>query len=170
MNAETMIRRYGLLALAALLLVAAAITYWQADRTRSTDNVGNHALVDDTATTDVQTEVSQALVRVFSYDYSNPAPTEQAADDLLAGQARREYDTLFAALDKKAAGQQLTMTAQVQVAAVKELDGDHATLLVFLDQASQRKSDKESTVSAAQLSVKAERVDGTWRVTGLTPL
>lgn len=170
MNAETMMRRYGLWALAALLLVVAAVTYWQADRTRDTDNVGNHAIVDDTATTDVQSAVSQALVRVFSYDYSNPGPTEQAADDLLAGQARREYDTLFAALEKKAVGQQLTMTAQVQVAAVKDLDGDEASLLVFLDQASQRASDKESTVSAAQLAVDAERVKGVWKVTGLTPL
>lgn len=170
MNAETMLRRYGLWALAALLLVVAAVTYWQADRTRDTDNVGNHAIVDDTATTDVQSAVSQALVRVFSYDYSNPGPTEQAADDLLAGQARREYDTLFAALEKKAVGQQLTMTAQVQVAAVKDLDGDKASLLVFLDQASQRASDKESTVSAAQLAVDAERVEGVWKVTGLTPL
>ena len=74
------------------------------------------------------------------------------------------------ALEDRAPGQQLTLTAQVQVAAVRKLEGKHATLLVFLDQASQRAKDKESSVSAAQLSIDAEKIDGQWRVTALRPL
>ena len=58
----------------------------------------------------------------------------------------------------------------MQVAAVKTLDADSAELLVFLDQASQRSTDKESSISAAQLNVEAAKVDGTWKVTGLDPL
>ena len=85
-------------------------------------------------------------------------------------EAREEYDLLFASLEERAPGQKLLLTAQVQVAAVKELRGDTAKLLVFLDQASQRATDDESSVSAAQLAVDAERIDGTWRITGITPL
>lgn len=166
----TTLRRHWPLLLAALLVLVAGAVFWQADRLRGTDNVDNHALVDDRGTTDVQSSVAAALVRVFSFDYNDPAPTKQAADDLLAGDAREDYDLLFAALEEKAPGQQLVLTAQVQVAAVQELDGDRATLLVFLDQASQRAADEESSMSAAQLSVDAERVDGDWRITGLRPL
>jgi len=169
-TASHTLRRHWPLVLAALLLAAAAVAFWQADRVRATDHVGNHAVVDADATTDVQSAVSAALVRVFSYDHADPAPTEQAADELLDGQAREQYDLLFAQLQEKAPGQQLVLTAQVQVAAVKELTDDAATLLVFLDQASQRASDEESSVSAAQLAVEAERVDGSWRITGIEPL
>ena len=162
--------RHAALVLAVLLLVGAGVAFWQADRARSTDHVGNRALVDDRATTDVQSAVAAALVRVLSYDYSNPAPTEEAADQLLAGRARAQYDTLFDQLKEKAPGQQLTLTAQVQVAAVKELRGNHAELLVFLDQASQRATDEEASYSAAQLTVQAERNDDVWRITGIEPL
>ncbi|AIY19749.2 hypothetical protein GUY44_20640 [Pimelobacter simplex] len=164
------LRRHAALVLAVLLLAGAGVAFWQADRARAADNVDNRAIVDDRATTDVQSAVAAALVRVLSYDYANPEATEQAADDLLAGAAREQYDTLFAALKEKAPDQKLTLTAQVQVAAVKELHGDRAELLVFLDQASQRATDDEASYSAAQLEVQAERRDGTWKVTGIEPL
>lgn len=166
----TLLRRHLLLVLAAVVLVAGGLAFWQADRTRDVDNVGNHAVVDATRTTEVQSAVASALVRVFSFAYDDPEPTEQAARELLTGKASEEYALLFKSLEEKAPGQKLVLTAQVQVAAVKELDGDKASLLVFLDQASQRVTDKESTVSAAQLSVGAQRVDGTWRITSITPL
>lgn len=170
MSTRSPLLRHWPLLLAVALLVGAGVAFWQADRARGTDNVGNHALVDDTRTTEVQSAVSAALVRVFSFDYSDPSPTQRAADELLAGDARTEYDQLFAALEEKAPGQKLVLTAQVQVAAVQELEGDRATLLVFLDQASQRASDEESSISAAQLSIDAERVDGAWRIVALRPL
>lgn len=164
------VRQRWAVLVAALLVCGAVVLFVQAEQERSTDHVGNHALVDDAATTEVQGDVAAGLVRVFSFDYGNPAPTQQAADEVLSGQARKDYDQLFRTLKEKAPGQQLTLTAQVQVAAVQKLEGDHATLLVFLDQASQRAKDKESSVSAAQLSIDAEKIDGQWRVTALRPL
>jgi Mce-associated membrane protein len=169
-DVSTTPRRSGLLLLAGVLTLAALAFFAWAYVEQRTDHVDNHAVVDVDATTEVQTEVSQALVRVFSYDYSNPAPTLQAADELLVGEARTEYDTLFAQLEEKAPGQQLLLTAQVQIAAVKELSDGRASLLVFVDQAAQRASDDESSISAAQLSVDAEVIDGTWKVTGLQTL
>lgn len=167
---QTTLRRNGALVVAGVLTVAALAFFGWAYVQQNTDHVGNHAVVDVDATSEVQTEVSQALVRVFSYDHADPAPTLQAADELLAGQARDEYDTLFAGLEEEAPDQQLLLTAQVQIAAVKELSDDRASLLVFVDQASQRASDDESSISAAQLFVDAELVDGTWKVTGLETL
>lgn len=155
----------------AVVMVAVGITgYVAARQVHQRSELRNHALIDPVATAQVQSEVSQALTQVLSYDYANPAPTQKAAQQLLAGAARGEYDTLFTTLQHKAAGQKLVLTAQVQSAGVKTLTADTATLLVFLDQASQRVTDKQASVSAAELQVDAERVGGTWKVTGITPL
>lgn len=164
------VRRHGALLLAVLLLAGAGVAFWQAHRERETDNVGNFAQVDDVLTAKVAAAVSTALVRSFSFDYSNPDATEQAADEVLRGKARKDYDVLFATLRKKAPDQQLVLSAKVQVAAVQELEGDHAKLLVFMDQASQRVSDKAASYYAAQLSIEAQKIDGDWRVTGMRTL
>jgi len=153
--------------LAALALILGLGAFWQADRERRTDHVGNRAVVDAEATTEVQSAVTNGLLQVFSYDFSDPSPTAAAADEFLAGDARKEYDLLFKQLQEKAPGQKLVLSAEVQVAAVKSLDADSAELLVFLDQASQRSTDKESSISAAQIAVEAAKVDGQWRVTAL---
>ena len=153
--------------LAALALIVGLAAFWQADRERRTDHVGNRAVVDAAATTEVQSAVSTGLLQVFSYDFADPAPTAAAADEFLAGEARKEYDLLFKQLQEKAPGQKLVLSAEVQVAAVKSLDADSASLLVFLDQASQRSTDKESAISAAQIAVEAAKVDGEWKVTAL---
>ncbi|KAA1423930.1 hypothetical protein FE697_010290 [Mumia zhuanghuii] len=164
------VRPHLVLILSALMLAIGIVGLWTAYDLRSADAAQNLAVVDEDATAAVQSEVSRALVSVLSYDYSDPTPTEQAADEVLAGDAREEYDKLFASLQERAPGQQLVLTAQVQVAAVKTLTDDSAELLVFLDQSSQRASDQEASVSAAQLAVDAEKVGGVWKVTGLTPL
>ncbi|MGJ9412637.1 hypothetical protein ACHAAC_07985 [Aeromicrobium sp. CF4.19] len=158
------------LVLAAVLVAVGLVGWWLAWDVRSSAAAENLAVVDSTATTTVQSEVSQALTTVLTYDFTNPEATEGAADTLLAGDAREEYDTLFASLQERAPDQELVLTAQVQAVAVKTLDADSAELLVFLDQSSQRADDDEASVSAAQLAVEAERVDGSWRITGLEPL
>ncbi|WP_375001756.1 hypothetical protein [Aeromicrobium sp. CTD01-1L150] len=156
--------------LAAALVAAGIVGAAMAWQIRSSDAAGNLAVVDANATSEVQAEVSQALGAVLSYDHADPGPTEAAADSLLSGDAREEYDTLFASLQERAPDQELVLTAQVQAVAVKELDDDSAQLLVFLDQSSQRAADDEASVSAAQLSVQAEKQDGDWVITGLDPL
>lgn len=159
-----------LAAIVVVMLAVGATGYVAARQVHDRPELRNQALIDPVATAQLQSEVSQALVQVLSYDYANPAPTEQAAQNLLAGAARQEYQTLFKTLQAKAPGQKLVLTAQVQSAGVKTLTGDTATLLVFLDQASQRATDKQASVSAAELQIDAEQVDGQWKVTGLTPL
>jgi len=165
----TTIRRTVPIALAVVLFAVGLVGSWMAFDLRS-DASDNSAVVDSKATARVQASVSQSLARVLTYDFQDPASTEAAADVVLAGKARTEYDTLFASLQERAPGQQLALTAQVQAIGVKELRGDSATLLVFLDQSSQRAEDDESSVSAAQLSVTAKKRGGVWKITGLKPL
>lgn len=165
-----LLRRHWWMLLAAVMVVVGLTGWLITVDAHHTDAAGNHAVVDQAATGQVQKEVSRALTSVLSYDFNDPGASEAAAEKLLTGKARKEYDTLFAALKKKAPGQQLVLTAQVEAAAVKELTDDSAKLLVFLDQTSRRATDKENTVSAAQLSITAERTGGHWQITGLKPL
>ncbi len=162
--------RVPLLVLAAALLAVGVLGAVRAGQVDDTSSARNHAIVDKSATTAVVTDVSRGLVAVLSYAYDDPTTNEAAARQVLTGPARRQQRTLFAELARKAPGQRLVLSARVEAAGVARLEGDHATLLVFLDQASQRAGDKQSTVSAAQLTVDAVRVDGHWKISGLRPL
>jgi len=130
----------------------------------------NQAVVDATATSAVIGQVDTALTRVLSYRYSDPGATSAAARQVLVGDAAHQYQVLFRALQQKAGGEQLTLTAKIVSAGVTSLVGDHAELLVFLDQTSTRASDGTQSVSAAQLRVAADRTAGTWRISELVPL
>jgi Mce-associated membrane protein len=156
--------------LSAVLAAVGGYGLWQAYELRSTPAAENLAVVDASLTAEVQAFVSQGLTQVLTFDWQDPEATTAAADQVLAGTARSDYDTLFADLEAKAPGQQLTLTAAVQSVAVKELEDDRAVVLVFLDQTSQRASDQEASIAAAQLSVTAERTDGGWTITELQPL
>jgi Mce-associated membrane protein len=171
----TMMRKVGTLrwlvaGLAVALLVVAAVLAWQAQTLRDDPALENRAQLDKAIQEGVIATVSRGLTQVLSYDYTQPDATRAFADQVLAGQAREEYDTLFASLQDRAPGQKLTLTAQVQIAGVEELSSSKATLLVFVDQKSFREKDKEASVSAAQLDITAERKGATWVITGLKPL
>ena len=166
----TIVRKHGITVAAAVMLIVGLLGLWMAFDATSSEAAENHAVVDKAATSKVQAEVSQALTRVLSYDHSNPGTTEEAADALLVGNARKEYDTLFESLQDRAPKQKLILTATVAAAGVKELTDDTAELLVFLDQSSRRADDKEASISAAQIAISAKKVDGAWRITELKPL
>ncbi|WP_122818710.1 hypothetical protein [Nocardioides pantholopis] len=167
---KVLLRRFGVPALAAVLVAVGLVGWWAAYDARTAPAVQNLAVHDTTATAEVREEVSRALVSVLSYDHADPAAATAAADRVLSGAAREEYDELVATLHEKAPGQQLVLTAEVQAVGVKELSEDSAELLVLLDQSSRRVDDQEASISAAQLAVQASRSDGRWRITGLTPL
>ena len=158
----------AVMAVLAVLLAAAGVVLLLTAPSRSTDS--NRAVVDEQATAEVVGQVDTALQRVLSYRYSAPEATKAAAQQVLVGDAARQYGVLFRALQKKAAGQQLTLSAHVVTAGVTTLTDSRAELLVFLDQSSTRASDGTTSTSAAQLRVAAVRSAGTWRISELVPL
>lgn len=166
----TLVKKHGLIVVAALLVVLGGVGWWRSADIRSAADTSNAAVIDARATSDVQSQVGQALTQVLTYDYQDSDTTESAADRVLTGDARSEYDTLFSSLQERAPDQELVLTAQVQVVGVKQLDDDSAELVVFLDQSSRRAADDESSVSAAQLSVTADKVGDVWKISGLKPL
>ncbi|WP_409490817.1 hypothetical protein [Amycolatopsis sp. cmx-11-12] len=162
------VRRRAAVVFGAVAVVMAGLAGWFAIEARDATAVLTHntALTDVATTAEVSDQVGKALGTVFSYRYDDPAKSEQAAKEVLTGQALGQYDQLFAQVRSLAVEQKLVVTSTPVVSGVKILDGDRASLLVFLDQTGVRGDGQRST-GAAQLSVTAERSEGRWRVTAL---
>ncbi|MPZ84528.1 MAG: hypothetical protein GEV28_30730 [Actinophytocola sp.] len=158
--------------LVAVAVLVAGLGGWfllRAGELSSSPAASNEALVNTGRTAEVSAAVSSALNRIFSYSYDRTEVTEQAAAEVLRGAARDTYDKLFAQVRELAPAQKLVLTTRVVSAAVQVLDGDRATLLVFLDQSATRADQDASSAAAAQLSVVAERDGDRWVITGLEP-
>ncbi|MEU2429264.1 hypothetical protein ABZ611_07020 [Streptomyces sp. NPDC007861] len=162
-------RRGGVLAgcLVAALLLAGAGLLLRAHQLGDNPATANRALTDTAATTRVTGDVSSAVAKVFSYAAEDTAVTRQAARELLAGKASRQYESLFAQVERRAPEQRLTLTTRVVRAGVTSLGADRAELLLFLDQIAQRKGGP-ATTAAAQLSVTTELHEGRWRIVDIT--
>ncbi|MFI9586261.1 hypothetical protein ACIHCQ_31475 [Streptomyces sp. NPDC052236] len=150
-----------------VLILGGAGLLFRAGQLSDTPAAANHALTDTEATTRVIGEVSSALTKVFSYSPAQTGTTRQAARELLAGKAARQYGELFGQVEKRAAEQKLTLTTHVVRAGVTRLTDRGAHLLVFLDQVAERRG-KTPVTSAAQLSVTAELHEGRWQIVDIT--
>lgn len=157
----------AVVAVVLVLVLGGAGLLFRAAQLDDSAAASNRALTDTEATTQVSGDVSSALSKVFSYAPTNTGATRQAARELLAGKAARQYGELFGQVEKRAAEQKLTLTTHVVRAGVTRLTDRSAHLLVFLDQVAERKG-KAPATAAAQLSVTAELHDGRWQIVGIT--
>lgn len=153
------------LLLAALLLTGGTLLVLT-DRTANAPGSANQALTDSERTRQVIADVSDALTTVFTYTPEDLATIERRAQDVLRGEAAKDYRALVAKLRRQVAEQELSLTTQVVRAGAVELTGDTARLLVFLDQRAKRKGAK-ATTAAAQLSITARLADGHWTITDI---
>lgn len=128
----------------------------------------NEALVSAGATSEVNGQISDAVEKLFSYDFNDTAKTENAARDLLVGGAVQRYDELFKVVKEQAPQQQLIVTTVVKSSAVTRLQGDRAELLLFVDQHAMRANTGESNTGPAQISVSAEKQGDRWKITQIT--
>ncbi len=153
------------------LLVAAAVLVaggvWALARADA--GQANTALVDTGATAEVTRQVREGLERIFSYRHDDTAATEDAARGVLTGAAGEQYERLFRQVREQAPAQRLTLATKVVSSGVVSLSGDHAVLLVFLDQSAVRGDNGEATTAGAQLSVTAVLRDGRWLISELVP-
>ena len=164
------LRLPALLIAAAVVLTGAGAWFTvEAHSAAQTSAAANLALTDVGATADVTSAITLAVNRIFSYSYDRTDVTEKAAAAVLRGAAKDSYDKLFAQVRQKAPEQKLVLTSRVSAIAVQELRDNHARLLVFLDQSAVRADNNATDNAAAQLSVTAERTDGTWTITALEP-
>jgi Mce-associated membrane protein len=156
--------------LLAVVVLALGCAVWFGIETASLSPGDNQALVDLPATASVSAEVSDAVKAVFSYDYANLSRTERAASEVLTGDAVRQYQAQFASARTRAVAEKVVRTTTVRAVGVRSLHGDSASLLLFLDQQTVSAAGGAPASSVAQLSVTAQRIDGRWKISGLTAL
>jgi Mce-associated membrane protein len=154
---------------AALLVGAGSFALVAAGNLRDSPSARNSALVDTGRTAEVSAAVSGALNQIFSYSYDKTGVTEQAAKDVLRGDALVTYDKLFAEVRAKAPEQKLVLTSRVVYSAVQSIEGDRARLFVFLDQSATRVDTNTTSAAAAQLSITVVLEDGKWVITDMAP-
>lgn len=160
-----------LMPLGIVIVVFLGLASWfgvEAYQLRSDSSASNVALVDPEATSSVVGQITSAVQTVFSYNYTDTARTEQAAQSVLAGKAIDQYNQLYAEVKKQAPQQKLVLTTTVQSAGVKALTQDRAELLVFVDQRAVRTDNAQNSAGPAQLLVNAERIGGAWKITNMT--
>jgi Mce-associated membrane protein len=159
------------LGVTAVLLGGLAVWFAdEADGLRAGAGAHNAALTDAARTSEVKGKVTDAVNTIFSYDYTDMARTERAADGLLTGKAVQQYATMLAQVRAQAPRQKLVLTTTVTDSAVEMLDGDRARLLLFADQRNTRTTNKDTTYAAAMLAVDVVRRNGTWKITDIDTL
>ncbi|AIJ26166.1 hypothetical protein AMETH_6074 [Amycolatopsis methanolica 239] len=165
-------RRRQVIILLVLLVVftATAVAAGIAGAPASDDDTRNTALTDAAATSDVLGQVNKAVETVFSFDFSDTAKTQNAAQNLLRDGAVEQYNQLFEQVKRLAPAQKLVLTTTIRATAVTRLDGDQAQLLVMADQRSTRGDTNQTSNAAAQLSVVAKKTGDTWKISDLTVL
>jgi Mce-associated membrane protein len=131
---------------------------------RSTAASANTALTSRAATASVEHAVTSAVNTIFSYDYADVARTRTAAQAVLTGPAVRQYDQLFALVERQAPKEKLDVTTKVTNIGVEFLTGNRARLLVFANQQDTRAGTTQTSYSGAMFAVTATQVRGHWKI------
>lgn len=152
----------------AVLIGLAGWFGFEAYSARYTGAAANEAMVSAGATSEVSGQVSDAVEKLFSYDFNDTAKTEAASKELLTGAAVQRYEELFAVVKEQAPQQQLIVTTKVKERSVTRLQGDRAELLLFVDQHARRANAPGENAGPAQISVSAEKQGDAWKISQIT--
>ncbi len=142
------------LALVAAGLVAATVWMWVAG------NDGG----DSSAARDAQVAAERAVVPVLSYDYEHLADDQKAAQALMTGSYRKEYDKLFTVLEENAPETQTKVSASVVASGIVRAATDRVQVLVFVDRPTTNKLSADPVVYKDQVTLSMQLVDGVWLV------
>jgi len=146
------------LAIVAAGLVAATLWTWMAR-----DDDGG----DDSAARDAQVAAERAVVPVLSYDYERLAEDQAAAQALMTGSYRQEYDKLFTVLEENAPQTQTVVEASVIASGIVRAADDRVQVLVFVDRPTTNRLSAEPVVYKDQVTVSMQLIDGEWLVDDL---
>ncbi|WP_018653203.1 hypothetical protein [Actinomadura flavalba] len=161
------------LILGATAVVLAALGIWSTQQASALRNVAaadNTALTDNAATSEAKGAIGDIVTKIFSYTYTDPAKTEQAARASLTGAASTKYATLFNGVKTQGPAQKLILTTTVTESAVISLTSAKARLLVFADQRTTNTADGKTALTPTMLTVDATKTSGKWKLTDLNTL
>jgi Mce-associated membrane protein len=119
------------------------------------------------ATRQAQAAAERAIVPVLSYDATDMAGSQQAADAYLTADYRKEYDKLFAVLEENAGRTGTVVTAEVVASAVVRSGDDRVSVLLFVNRPTTNKQVKNPVVYKDQVTVTMQQVGDSWLVDNL---
>jgi Mce-associated membrane protein len=163
----------GTVALIVVAVVLAGLAVWfrgEANSRSEGADTGNQALTDTARASEAIGQLRSAIEKSLTYNYTDLDSTARAVKDNLSGKALCEYDKLFGQVQKLAPEQKLVLTTRVREIGLTRLEGDHAQLLVFVDQTTTRADQNQTTASGAQFAINAERQDNRWKITAFDML
>ncbi|MBC3189703.1 nuclear transport factor 2 family protein [Pseudonocardia sp. C8] len=162
----------ALLAVTVLLTAAAAFFGYQWYGTAYTGSAANTALTDVGTTAEVSQQIGEAVTKVYSFDHARLQQAEEDARAVITPAFQPEFDRIFGSVKQLAPQQQAVVTATIPKSAVASIDGDRATVYVFVNQVIRRQAagaPPQEGAAAARLRVDAELVDGRWKIAAMTP-
>lgn len=162
------LRTVPVLAAALVVLLALAAFFGVATASlRGAPAAANSALTDLAATSEVSTQLGDALETLYSYDFARLDENERAARDVITADFTPEFERLFAQVRELAPQQQAVVSAVVSVSAVQAVEGDRAVLVAFMDQQATTAASAEQVAAAGRLTVTGQLVDGRWKIAGV---
>jgi Mce-associated membrane protein len=159
----------GLAGAAVLLVAVAVLLAVGAFTARRSGPLANQAFVDTAATAELVGQVTNAMATVYSYNYATLPANEAAAKAVIIGKFADEFARVFEPVKQLAPQEQAVLKSSVPAAGVLQLQGDRARLLMMVNQAGTRGTDQQPTGATARLVVDAVKVDGQWKIAGVTP-
>ncbi|MDN5933995.1 MAG: hypothetical protein L0I24_23475 [Pseudonocardia sp.] len=153
------------LAAALVVLIALAAFFGIATASlRGSPAATNTALTDLATTSEVSSQLGDALEVLYSYDFARLDENERAAREVITDEFTPEFERLFAQVRELAPQQQAVVSAVVSVSAVQLIEGDRAVLVAFMDQQATTVASAEQVAAAGRLTVTGELVDGRWKI------
>lgn len=116
------------------------------------------------AARDAQVAAERAVVPVLSYDYEHLEDDQSAAQALMTGKYREEYDKLFTVLEDNAPQTQTKVSATVIASGIVRASDTRVQVLVFVDRPTTNKLSAEPVVYKDQVTLSMQLVDGEWLV------
>jgi Mce-associated membrane protein len=164
------VRLLFVMAVLAVVLTALSVVFGMVwNSARESGPTANQAFVDSGETSALVGQVTNAIITVYSYDYTQLTENEAASRLVITGRFEREFDKVFAPVKQRAPQEQAEVRTSVPAVAVTQLRGDRARLLMMVNQSGTRGPDKQVTGATARLVVDAERVGGRWKIAEVTP-
>ncbi|MGQ0773214.1 MAG: hypothetical protein ACT4NY_02145 [Pseudonocardiales bacterium] len=146
-----------------------ALFYNETNRLTGSAAASNAAVIDAGTTAQVSGQVRDAVERIYSYDFARLDDNERAAREVITGPFVDDFGVQFGRVRELAPQQQAVVVATVADLAVKSLDGDRASVMVFIDQQASRGTQAQPLLVAGRLTVTAERVEGSWKIADVQP-
>ncbi|MFP5069791.1 hypothetical protein ACLFMI_09000 [Pseudonocardia nantongensis] len=162
----------ALLAVTVLLTAAAVffgVSWYRAEFTGASANA---ALTDVGATAQINEQIGEAVTKVYSFDHTRLEQAEADARAVITPAFAPEFERIFGSVRELAPQQQAVVTATIPKSAVQSVQGDRASVYLFVNQVIRRQADggaPQEGSAAARLRVEAEYLDGRWKIASMTP-